>query len=505
MKKFIVVIFALAFVAIGCSNKKSITLKEETINIEISESYHLPIELHNLTLKDLIFTLNDPNIVTLESDVLIPLNLGTTTLTIAYQGQTSVLTINVIPELPKLRYSGDYLELSQKSRIDVINFDDNNDFNWEIADESIISLSIENKVYYITALKIGKTQVTVTAKDNPLLSKTVTIEVRENTPILDAPLQLLAVGAKTQMQITNLNNKTLDDYTWEISDTSVVSLDENYVLTALKAGKATITVTSNTNNLVKNTFEITVGIPSTKTAANGEPTEGPLYLTPGNLEATVQAGEVIDVSIFLAKDKYKYRWRALDPTIVAATDKGKIIGIKAGRTTVVVESKANPTLRGEIDITVVGTPNVDYADRIVQIALAEESYEEGYENYNKYGDWFMYNNVAWCAIFVSWCANQAGIGIDVIPKAAAVSDDVRIFQSKDQYRARGEYQPKKGDLIFFQEDGLPTHVGIVTGSDESYVYTIEGNTSNGVHQRTYALTDTYILGYGLPAYPPYTK
>lgn len=506
MKKFIYIILFLVFFATGCSDKKTtkaFTLSATSINIEINDLAHLPITLNDLDINDLTFDFTNDDIVYLESDVLIPLNIGRTTLTISYQNTKSTLEITITPELPKLRYSGDYLELGQKSRIDITNYS-NSDFNWDIEDKSIIVLAVEDKLYSITALKIGSTKITVTKKDNAQITKTITIEVRENTPLLDAPLQLLHVGAKTQMQILNLNGKTLSDYEWAISDNTIINLDENFVVTALKEGKATITITSKTNNLVQNTFEITVGTPITETS-NGEPAKGPLYLTPENLEATVQAGEVIEVKIVGGQNNYNYRWRTYDATILAATDQGKIIGIKEGRTTLVVQSKIDESIRGEIDITVVGTPNVDYADRIVKAGLSEEGYTAGPNKQNKFGDWFMYNNVDWCAIFVSWCANQAGVGIDVIPKFSLVADGVRKFQANNQYQARGEYQPKKGDIIFFQNDEGPSHVGIVTSSDDTYVYTIEGNTSNGVHQRKYLLTSTYILGYGLPAYPPYAK
>ncbi len=35
--------------------------------------------------------------------------------------------------------------------------------------------------------------------------------------------------------------------------------------------------------------------------------------------------------------------------------------------------------------------------------------------YTKYGAWFGMPTVAWCAFFVTWCSNQAGISTDVIP------------------------------------------------------------------------------------------
>ena len=46
----------------------------------------------------------------------------------------------------------------------------------------------------------------------------------------------------------------------------------------------------------------------------------------------------------------------------------------------------------------------------------------------------------------------------------------------------------------------PSHVGIVTKVCPPYIKTVEGNTSDAVHERTYRIDDKYIIGYGVPSY-----
>ena len=48
-------------------------------------------------------------------------------------------------------------------------------------------------------------------------------------------------------------------------------------------------------------------------------------------------------------------------------------------------------------------------NEFVQTALDEEGYEEGSDGYTKYGSWYGLANADWCVMFISWCANQAGI------------------------------------------------------------------------------------------------
>jgi cell wall-associated NlpC family hydrolase len=82
------------------------------------------------------------------------------------------------------------------------------------------------------------------------------------------------------------------------------------------------------------------------------------------------------------------------------------------------------------------------------------------------------------------------------------SDGIQWFKDRDQWQSGG-YTPAPGDLIFFdwEGDGVSDHVGIVERADGTTVYTIEGNTSDSVARRSYALDSVKITGYGVPIYP----
>ncbi len=53
---------------------------------------------------------------------------------------------------------------------------------------------------------------------------------------------------------------------------------------------------------------------------------------------------------------------------------------------------------------------------------------------------------------------------------------------------------KKGDVIIFKENGK-SHTGIVSKIANGKIYTTEGNTSNKVAQRSYAMNDSSISGF----------
>lgn len=135
----------------------------------------------------------------------------------------------------------------------------------------------------------------------------------------------------------------------------------------------------------------------------------------------------------------------------------------------------------------------DQRSDIIGVALTQVGYREGKNNYTKYGQWYGYPNHPWCGIFVSWCANQAGIPTSVIKKAGRANP--WDFGFSDYYTGY-EYTPKPGDLYFKTDFG---HMGIVYYVDGSYVYTIEGNTNDsgyegvGVFIRKHKISSLYYV------------
>ena len=116
-----------------------------------------------------------------------------------------------------------------------------------------------------------------------------------------------------------------------------------------------------------------------------------------------------------------------------------------------------------------------------------------------YWRWYGFTErVEWCACFVSWCANKCGYLDTIIPKFSGCSAGVQWFKARNQWAERS-VTPEPGMIIFFDwdVDGLPDHTGIVEKSENGYVYTIEGNTSDSCRRRQYAASNPQILGYGM--------
>jgi len=146
--------------------------------------------------------------------------------------------------------------------------------------------------------------------------------------------------------------------------------------------------------------------------------------------------------------------------------------------------------------------------QIVTVALGEYGTVGG----DKYRTWYngSADGEAWCATFISWCAEQCGlIDSGIIPKFEGCNWGITWFNDRGLFTYTSNYggsyyTPQVGDIIFFTDSYSKrnsSHVGLVQYVEGDYVITIEGNTSNLVHDRSYFLSDPYILGYATPLYP----
>ena len=140
----------------------------------------------------------------------------------------------------------------------------------------------------------------------------------------------------------------------------------------------------------------------------------------------------------------------------------------------------------------------DTTQLIVEVAASQIGNVGG----EPYWSWYGFTeHVEWCACFVSWCANKCGYLDTVIPKFAGCSTGVQWFKARNQWADR-TITPEPGMIVFFDwdRDGAPDHTGIVEKCENGYVYTIEGNTSDSCRRQQYTVGNSYIFGYGIPAY-----
>lgn len=158
-------------------------------------------------------------------------------------------------------------------------------------------------------------------------------------------------------------------------------------------------------------------------------------------------------------------------------------------------------------IALVGDPSID----VVSIARSQLGYHEsagrytyvegyGYKHYTRYGAFMERPYCTWCAAFVSFCVNYAGL-TDYPTEISCIRYEVALKKA-GYFREWNQYIPRPGDIIFLNlmNTGGVSHVGIVEyvepGSYDNppIIHTIEGNVNNSVMRCTRSFDD--VIGYG---------
>jgi uncharacterized protein YgiM (DUF1202 family) len=167
---------------------------------------------------------------------------------------------------------------------------------------------------------------------------------------------------------------------------------------------------------------------------------------------------------------------------------------------------------------------IGYLEKKNNSNLDSKTANAGSNNYTKYGrdldaiDFYNgnKNGIAWCDQFVDWCfvqvfGKEVALEITFQPKKASSNCGAGCQYSRGYYQKNGRLfnEPEAGDQIFFwnSDKSRVSHTGLVISVDETYVHTIEGNTSGasgvvanggGVKQKKYKLNYNRLAGYGRP-------
>lgn len=398
------------------------------------------------------------------------------------------------------------ISVGDSMKIKFLNYLNAEEFVWQISDENLVDFTN----FTLIAKKAGTIIVSAVKKDNPNISAKISIIIEPKQAELLITSNNLFVGGEARLFINNLDELETNDFSkFNIiaSDPEIVEINGEMVK-ALKLGKTLIKVESKENNSIKGEVEVNVIETSDVKDINGEPNAGELIIYSKDPKNYIHAGEFFQLYVDKAKDNSNYKWVSTNTKIATVNETGRVIAVSKGTTQIAAISKTNKEVKGIAYVTVYGEPNVDYAARLVKIATEEIGYREGSNNDTKYGEWYNLNYEPWCAMFVSWCANQAGISIDIIPKYCGCTAGRKWFMDAGLYQSRESgYLPKAGDIVFYRDTDetadISTHTGIVYACDGKSVYTIEGNTKDMCAKRSYLLSSAYILGYGTPDYPEF--
>ena len=272
----------------------------------------------------------------------------------------------------------------------------NKNVTWASNNSSIVSVDQNGN---IKALKAGNAIITVTTKDGGHTAQaTITVKAK---PVIDTTVSAIGVSLnKTSLTLTegdsssltaivSPSNATNKNVTWASSNSSVVSVDQNGNIKAIKAGSATITVTTKDGGhtaqatitvkakpVVDTTVSVT-GVSLNKTS---------LTLTEGDsssLTATINPSNATNKNV---------TWASSNSSVVTVDANGNIKAIKTGSATITVTTKeGNHKATCEIVVNekpvsykIIFTPEVQAGTgAVLQYSVAVTKNNSSFNNYSK--------------------------------------------------------------------------------------------------------------------------
>ncbi|MCC8075693.1 MAG: DUF2272 domain-containing protein [Clostridiales bacterium] len=339
------------------------------------------------------------------------------------------------------------------------------------------------------------------------------------------------------------------ELSYQSSDTSVVTVTSAGKCTVVGAGTATVTITAAaTQNYKETTAEVTV---------TGTRIKQTITLTKTSYTKKYSSGGTFSLGASTSGDG-KLTYTSSDTSVVKVSSSGKCTMKGVGTATITVTAAKTSVYKkatATVKITVyTKAKTLSYSSsykkgkyykalmalkltggkrsNIVAIALSQLGYHEsssrsklsgtcsGSGNCTEYGRYYGMTQAAWCAMFVSWCAREAGVSTSVIPKYAAVRNYHSYYKKKGRFYSwtkvrKKSYVPKQGDLIIYAnvKGGTAHHIGYVVSvtytSSKIKIVTVEGNSSDQVRKKTLTLKRSsssgkingmYILGFAKPNY-----
>ena len=209
----------------------------------------------------------------------------------------------------------------------------NQKVTWKSSNAAVATVDAAGKV---TAVKAGEATITVTTEDG---GKTATCKVTVSNKEVNvtgvtlnkATLTLIEGASETLTATVAPADATNQKVTWKSSNAAVATVDATGKVTAVKAGEATITVTTEDG---AKTATCKVTVKAATVAVTG------VTLNKSALSLIAGASETLTATVAPANaTNKKVTWKSSDAAVASVDANGKVTGVKAGEATITVTTE----------------------------------------------------------------------------------------------------------------------------------------------------------------------
>ena len=343
----------------GTVNVTSVKLDQTALAMKVGDTITLTATVapKDATDKAVTWSSSDTKIATVDArGKVTAVASGTATITVTTKDGSKKASCTLNVEVPVVAVSGvtlnkTTLELKvgvSETLLATVAPDNatNKEVTWKSNRKWVATVDENGKV---TAVAGGSATITVTTNDG---KKIATCEVTVTVPVTGVTLDKTSISLETGQTETLRatvapNNASVKDVTWESSDSTVATVTASGEVKAVKAGKATITVTTKDGEKTA-TCSVTVTAPVA--VASVSLNKSSMSLTVGDSETLVAT-----VAPDNAKNK-NISWKSSNISVATVTN-GVVTAVAAGSATITVTTAdGNKTATCAVTVSAPATP-----------------------------------------------------------------------------------------------------------------------------------------------------
>lgn len=324
----------------------------------------------------------------------------------------------------------------------------------------------------VTAKAVGTAKIIVKTYNGKAAVCTVTVKKAPSSVGLNKTRLVLGVGEKFDLDSHLPSGCGASNVTYSKNNSKAASVRKaGGLVTAKAVGKAKITV--KTYNGKTAVCTVTV-----KKAPNK------ITMNTGKITLGLKDSFTLYVDYPKGSSCSSLTFTSSNPKVVSVDKKGKITAKSYGKAVITALSYNGKKTSCKV------TVEKNIITDLTLIAKSQESFHG-----TKYRTWFYgaeWSGVDWCAIYVSWLYGR----VDGINKYVVKTDGAGCFAREGVAKGLGKWYesnyscpsttPKAGDVVTFTWNGMgrvytqdiyySNHVAYVYAVDNTYIYTVEGNT-----------------------------
>ena len=442
----------------------SISIKEQNVTLNKNENKNLTVTYNPENTTDdktVTWEVADTNIVTIdETGKITPVNAGTTTITAKVGEKTATTTVTVVIPLESINLNETDKKLLKNETFDlsvIYNPEDTTDdktVEWSSTDENVAK--VENGK--VTVLNAGTTYIKAKVGDKETSCKISVIVPLTGIKLNKEKLEILKGQNDTLIATFTPEDTTfVGKANFKSSDESIITVNEDGKITAIKEGEATITATvKDGENEFSATCEVTVKEIPLNT----------ITIDKKDFELNVSETEKLNV-IFEPEnttDDKTIEWSSSDESIVSVDNEG-VVTAKAEGTAIITakvgEKETQITITAKIipikALSLEGTSTVANIGDIIDIKLTVNPTNATYADSVKYTssnsdvilvkeDGTIIAKGAGKAILTAETQNGIKQQIEIEVKDADEANITKAVNNKKTNQTKKSLSPKTGDL-----------------------------------------------------------